>query len=127
VIKELNGARAYIIKDYFAVAIVPLVDRVDGFMDEMEKAYKGKYEVVGEIGGAGGGGDPFEAHIPLFKDILLKHRETSNGAFRTAVTGLPVGRGIMPDREATAEIGDILTGRDLAMELAMRMIPAVED
>jgi hypothetical protein len=52
---------------------------------------------------------------------------SSNGAFRTAVTGLPVGRGIMPDREVTAEIGDILTGRDLAMELALRMIPAEED
>lgn len=77
VIKELNGATAYIIKDYFAIAVVPLVERVDGFMEEMEKAYKGKYQVVGEIGGAGGGGDPFEAHIPLFKDILLKHRETN--------------------------------------------------
>jgi len=52
---------------------------------------------------------------------------SSNAAFRTAVTGLPVGRGIMPDREATAEIGDILTGRDLAMELVMRMILAEED
>ncbi len=77
VIKELDGAKAYIIKDYFAIAVVPLVERVDGFMEEMEKAYKGKYEVVGEIGGAGGGGDPFEAHIPLFKDILLKHKETN--------------------------------------------------
>jgi len=52
---------------------------------------------------------------------------SSNAAFRTAVTGLPVGRGIVPDREATVEIGDILTGRDLAMELAMRMILADED
>jgi ribose transport system substrate-binding protein len=89
VIKELNGARAYIIKDYFAVAVVPLVDRVDGFMDEMEKAYKGKYEVVGEIGGAGGGGDPFEAHIPLFKDILLKHRETNVFILGTDLLGKP--------------------------------------
>ncbi len=89
VIKELNGARAYIIKDYFAVAVVPLVDRVDGFMDEMEKAYKGKYEVVGEIGGAGGGGDPFEAHIPLFKDILLKHRETNVFMLGTDLLGKP--------------------------------------
>ncbi len=77
VIKELKGAKAYIIKDYFAVNVVPLTDRVDGFMDEMAKSYKGKYEVVGEIGGAGGGGDPFEAHIPLFKDILLKHKEAN--------------------------------------------------
>jgi ribose transport system substrate-binding protein len=77
VIKQLNGAKAYIIKDYFAVNVVPLVDRVDGFMEEMAKSYKGKYTVVGEIGGAGGGGDPFEAHIPLFKDVLLKHKETN--------------------------------------------------
>jgi ABC-type sugar transport system substrate-binding protein len=46
-------------------------------MDEMAKSYKGKYDVVGEIGGAGGGGDPFEAHIPLFKDILLKHKDAN--------------------------------------------------
>jgi hypothetical protein len=52
---------------------------------------------------------------------------SSNGAFRTAVAGLPVGRGIMPDREATAEIGDVLTGHDLVMEIAMHMIPAEED
>ena len=65
-----SRAPAHIIKDYFAVNVVPLVDRVDGFMDEMALKYKGKYDVVGEIGGAGGGGDPFEAHIPLFKDIL---------------------------------------------------------
>jgi len=77
VIRELKGAPAHIIKDYFAVNVVPLVDRVDGFMDEMALKYKGKYDVVGEIGGAGGGGDPFEAHIPLFKDILLKHRDAN--------------------------------------------------
>ncbi len=77
VIKELKGERARIIKDYFAVNVVPLVDRVDGFMDEMALKYKGKYDVVGEIGGAGGGGDPFEAHIPLFKDVLLKHRDAN--------------------------------------------------
>jgi ABC-type sugar transport system substrate-binding protein len=77
VIKELRGEKAYIIKDYFAVEVVPLVDRVDGFMEEMENSYKGKYEVVQTIGGAGGGGDPFEAHIPLFKDALLRNRKVN--------------------------------------------------
>jgi hypothetical protein len=52
---------------------------------------------------------------------------SSNAAFRTAVTGLPVGRGIVPDREAAPEIGDLLAGRDLPMELAMSMIAAEED
>jgi hypothetical protein len=52
---------------------------------------------------------------------------SSNRAFRTAVTGQPVGRGIIPDRETTAGIEDLLAGRDPAMELAMGMIPAEED
>lgn len=52
---------------------------------------------------------------------------SSNAAFRTAVSGLPVGRGIMPDREATAGIEDILAGRDPVLELALRMITAEED
>jgi ribose transport system substrate-binding protein len=77
VIQELKGEKAYIVKDYFAVEVVPLVERVDGFMEEMEKSYKDKYEVIQTIGGAGGGGDPFEAHIPLFKDAILRNRNAN--------------------------------------------------
>ncbi len=77
VIKQLGGAKAYIIKDYFAINVVPLEDRVNGFMDEMAKNYSGKYEVVGEVGGAGGGGGSVEASIPLYKDILLKHKDAN--------------------------------------------------
>ena len=77
VIEQLDGEKAYIIKDYFALEVVPLVERVDGFMEYMENFYEGNYEVVGEIAGAGGGGDPFEAHTPLFKDILLDRPETN--------------------------------------------------
>ena len=53
---------------------------------------------------------------PLRRTGMRLH--SSNAAFRTAVTGLPFGRGIKPDLEAAAEIGDLLAGRDLAMELA---------
>jgi hypothetical protein len=52
---------------------------------------------------------------------------SSNEAFRTEVSGLPVGRGIMPDREAAPDIGDLIARRDLAMDLALSMIPAEED
>ena len=74
---ELKGEKAYIIKDYFAISVVPLVERVDGFMEEMERSYQGNYEVVGEIGGAGGGGGGPEDHIPLIKDFLLSNPKTN--------------------------------------------------
>jgi C-terminal processing protease CtpA/Prc len=52
---------------------------------------------------------------------------SSNSVFRTAVTGLPLGRGITPDREVTAGIADLIARRDLAMETATSLIPAEEE
>lgn len=52
---------------------------------------------------------------------------SSKAAFRTAVAGLPVGRGIKPDREDASGIGDLLAGRDVVMETAMNLAAAGEN
>jgi hypothetical protein len=46
---------------------------------------------------------------------------SSTSAFRTAVTGMALGRGIMPDIEVSAGIGDLISKRDPVMERAMSL------
>ena len=43
----------------------------------------------------------------------------SNSTFRTAVTGIPLGRGILPDYPVGPTIDDIAAGRDPVMETAL--------
>jgi hypothetical protein len=43
-------------------------------------------------------------------------------AFMTAVSGLPQGRGIMPDQAMVPSIRDTPDGKDVGKELAIRFI-----
>jgi C-terminal processing protease CtpA/Prc len=87
--------------------------------------FHGRGLFVGEETGGSWTTTDSSQDYPLPRTGMRLH--SSNGAFRTAVTGLPLGRGIMPDGEAATEIGDLLARRDLPMELAVSMIPAEED
>jgi len=87
VIEELDGEKAYILKDYGITGIQSLYDRVDGFMDEMERSYSGNYEVTAEIAGSGGADEFGDAHIPLYKDQLLKNPEINVMVLGTDLLG----------------------------------------
>jgi hypothetical protein len=58
-------------------------------------------------------------------DILLPETHlvlrSSTKEFRTAVTGLTAGKGIVPDYEIVPTIQDVIEGRDAQMELAIRL------
>ncbi len=58
------------------------------------------------------------------RDSILPHTTMrlrgSTQAFRTAVVGLPVGRGIMPDVEVSPDIGDLIAGRNPVYEAAVK-------
>ena len=59
------------------------------------------------------------------RDTILPHTairlRCSTQAFRTAVVGLPLGRGIVPDVEVAPEIGDLIAGRDPVYETAVQV------
>jgi hypothetical protein len=49
---------------------------------------------------------------------------SSNAVYRTAVSGLPPGRGIVPDEEVEPGIEDLIAGRDPVMERALSLAAA---
>jgi hypothetical protein len=59
------------------------------------------------------------------RDTVLPHTairlRSSTLAFKTAVAGMPLGRGIVPDVVVTPEIGDLVAGRDPAYEEALKV------
>lgn len=78
---------------------------------------------VGEETGASWTATDGSRDYPLGRTGMRLRSSTS--AFRTAVSGFPLGQGIAPDEEVTPGIDDLIAGRDLVMERALGLAEAV--